>query len=354
MTDPVRAIADAVLYEGYVLWPYRRSALKNAQRFTFGGVYPRAHAQGRVAGDDPSTMQTQCLVEGGPGARVGVGIRFLHVVWRQLQDADGGDVDELVAAGERHLTWEEAVERETVLEPLGLDELATGRLVPIAIEAGRAEESLGPEGAVVRSWEGLRGSLRVRAERVAPDLHRVTARIENLTPWAGGPRDAVMRRTFCSTHTVLRAERAAFVSLTDPPPALGEAVETCENHGTWPVLVGAADERHTLLSSPIILEDHPRIAPESPGDLFDGGEIDGLLILNILSLTDEEKAEVRASDPRAREVLDRCEALTPEELMRLHGRTVTSSGGRTATSSGGRRFRRPEAETFPYPEAETP
>ncbi|MCW3028142.1 MAG: hypothetical protein JWN81_1353 [Solirubrobacterales bacterium] len=74
-----------------------------------------------------------------------------------------------------------------------------------------------------------------------------------------------------------------------------------------------------MLCSPIILEDHPRIAPESPGDLFDGGEIDQLLILNILSLTDEEKAEMRATDPRAREILERTEALTPDQLMRLHG-----------------------------------
>ncbi len=322
MTDPIRAIADAVLYEGYVLWPYRRSALKNAQRWTFGGVYPRAHAQGRAAGDDPWTMQTQCLIEGGPGTRVGLGVRFLHVVWRQMVDAHGHEVDELLAGGERHLTWEEAVEREVTLEPLALDELSAGRRVPVAIEAGRAEESLGPEGAVVRTWEPLAGSLHVGAEDVSPGLYRLTALIENVTPWTGGPREATMRRTFCSTHTVLRVQEGAFVSQTDPPPGLREAAEACENRGTWPVLVGEAGERHTLLSSPIILEDHPRIAPESPGDLFDGGEIDQLLILNILNLTEEEKAEVRASDPRVREVLDRSEALSPEELMRLHGRTV--------------------------------
>ena len=84
-------------------------------------------------------------------------------------------------------------------------------------------------------------------------------------------------------------------------------------------MVGEPGSDETLLSSPIILEDHPRIAPESPGDLFDGGEIDQMLVLNILSLTDEEKAEMRASDPRAREILERTEALTPEEIMRLHG-----------------------------------
>jgi hypothetical protein len=74
-----------------------------------------------------------------------------------------------------------------------------------------------------------------------------------------------------------------------------------------------------MLCTPIILEDHPRIAPESPGDLFDGGEIDGLLTLSILALTDEEKAEIRAGDPRARAVLERTEALTDEQKLRLYG-----------------------------------
>jgi hydrogenase maturation protease len=84
-------------------------------------------------------------------------------------------------------------------------------------------------------------------------------------------------------------------------------------------LVGEESERHTVLSAPIILYDYPRIAPESPGDLFDGTEIDQLLMLNILTLTDEEKAEMRASDPRAREILERSESLTAADFMRLHG-----------------------------------
>jgi hypothetical protein len=321
--DPIRAIADAVLYEGYVLWPYRRSALKNTHRWTFGGVYPRAHAEARDAGDDPWVMQTQCLIEGEGGTRVSVGLRFLHVVWRQVVDADGRALDELTVGGERHLTWEEAVEREVALDAVALDELAAGRRVPISVAAGGEQEPLGPEGAIVRSWEPLEGTLLVAAEALAPALYRITARIENTTPWPGGPREAALRRTFCSAHTTLRApEGGAFVSQTDPPDALQEAAEVCENRGTWPVLVGEPGARDTVLSSPIILEDHPRIAPESPGDLFDGGEIDQLLILNILQLTDEEKAEARASDPRVREILDRSEGLSPEALMRLHGRTA--------------------------------
>jgi hypothetical protein len=321
--DPIRAIADAVLYEGYVLWPYRRSALKNTHRWTFGGVYPRAHAEGREVGDDPWTQQTQCLIEGEGDTAVSVGLRFLHVVWRQVLDADGRELDELTIGDERHLTWDEAIEREVALAPTALDELSAGRSVPISIAAGREHEPLGPEGAILRSWEALEGTLLVSAEALAPALYRITSRVKNTSPWPGGPREAALRRTFCSAHTMLRAsEGGAFVSQTDPPPALREAAEACENQGTWPVLVGEAGERHTTLSSPIILEDHPRIAPESPGDLFDGGEIDQLLILNILQLTEEEKAEARASDPRVREILDRSEALSHEELMRLHGRTT--------------------------------
>jgi hypothetical protein len=323
--DPIRAIADAILYEGYVLWPYRRSALKNQQRWTFGGVYPRAHSEARAAGDDPWTMQTQCLVEGDASeVAVAVAARFLHVVRRQALDAAGRPVDELAVGGERHLTWDEAVEREAATAPFTPPQLARGVNVSIAIAAGRTEEPLReadgrPAGALVRSWEALEGTLALRAERLESALHRLTVRIENTTPWNGGERPAALRRTFCSTHTVLRVWGGAFPSLTDPPPALRDAAATCENRGTWPVLVGQEGDRSTLLSSPIIVEDYPRIAPESPGDLFDGGEIDQLLILNILSLTDDEKAEMRASDPRAREVLERTEALSPEQLMRLHG-----------------------------------
>jgi hypothetical protein len=318
--DPVRAIADAVLYEGYVLWPYRRSALKNAQRWTFGGVYPRAH------GEEPCAMQTQCLLEGTEEARVSVEVRFLHVVRRQACDRDGRPVDALDDAGaggeagegERHLSWDEAAERAVALPPTPLCELADGERLAIAIPAGADEERLAA-GALVRRWERLEGTVELRAERLAPALHALTVRIENDTPWAGGERAALMRRTLCSTHTALEAEGGAFVSLTDPPAWLAQQAAACENVGTWPVLVGEEGARDRLLSSPIVLPDYPRVAPESPGDLFDGGEIDQLLVLNVLALTDAEKREAGASDPRVRELLERTEALTPEQLMRLHG-----------------------------------
>jgi hypothetical protein len=323
--DPVRRIADAVLYEGYILWPYRRSAMKNRQRWTFGGVFPAAWSAERP--DDRSIMQTQGLLQGGDGAEVEVTVRFLQVVERRAErkGPDGFEaVDEIEVRGERHLSWEEATEREVSTGAVALGELASPRRVPIRIAAGEERESLEDAageagGALTRSWQSLKGELEVSAERVGSEVHRLTARISNATPWEGGTRDEALGRTFCSAHTVLRVRGGEFSSLTDPPAELRGSAQGCENVGTWPVLVGEDGDRTTLLSSPIILPDYPQVAPESPGNLFDATEIDQLLVLNILSLTDEEKREMRASDPRAREILERTEALSEEEIMRLHG-----------------------------------
>jgi hypothetical protein len=295
-TDVVRRLADAVLYEGYLLWPYRKSALKNQQRFTFGGVYPPAW-------EDRSVVQAQVLLEGAE-ADAEVSARFLHVVERQVL-RDGEPVDELEADGERWVSWDEAVERE----------IAPG---PIRVEAGDAVEEI-PGGAIRRSWRVLHGELSVTREELRRGLARLTVRIANTSAWTGAAREDALRQTFCSTHAVLRTRRGAWVSLTDPPDALRAEAEACENDGLWPVLVGDEGDRSTLLASPIILSDHPEIAPESPGDLFDSGEIDQMLVLNILSMTDEERRDMRDADPRAREILERTEALTDEEIRRLNG-----------------------------------
>jgi hypothetical protein len=221
--------------------------------------------------------------------------------------------------GVRHLSWEEAAERELGTVGMGLGELtASRRHVTLAISGGREQERLGGA-AIVRSWHGIAGHVEIAAQELRPQLFRLSVEIVNATPFEGASREQALERTLCSTHAVVHARDAQLVSLTDPPAGLRDEALACRNEGAWPVLLGDPGERHTMLCSPIILEDHPRIAPESPGDLFDGGEIDQLLTLNILTLTDEEKAEMRDSDPRTREILERTEALTEEELMRLHG-----------------------------------
>jgi hypothetical protein len=325
--DAVRKIAEAVLYEGYMLWPYRRSSTKNQQRWTFGGVYPRSYSEARGE-DDPWVMQTQCLVSGDRGSAIEVKVRFLHVVERRIgrKNAEGTleFVDELRLGGERYLSWDEATEREVAVGRFELSELESPGRVEIDIPRGSAEEPLADPsgeivGAVVRSWRALRGTVEVEAEPLREGLFRVTVRITNTTPWEGEDRESTLKQTFVSTHTALEVEGGEFVSLIDPPEEFREAAQGCENIKTWPVLVGEEGERNRMLSAPIILYDYPQIAPESPGDLFDGTEIDQLLIFNVLTLTDEEKEEMRASDPRAREILERTESLSPEELMNLHG-----------------------------------
>jgi hypothetical protein len=325
--DAAKKIAEAVLYEGYMLWPYRRSATKNQQRWTFGGVYPRTYSEARGE-DDPWMMQTQCLVSGDGGSVVEVKVRFLHVVERRVswRNAEGTleFVDELRVGEERYLSWDEATEREVAVGRFKLSELYSPGRVEIDVPGGSAEDPLAEPtgevvGAVVREWRPLRGTVEVEAEPLREGLFRVTVRITNSTPWEGEDRESTLKQTFVSTHTTLEVEGGEFVSLIDPPERLRGAAQGCENIKTWPVLVGEEGERNMMLSSPIILYDYPQIAPESPGDLFDGTEIDQMLILNVLTLTDEEKEEMRASDPRAREILERAEALSPEELMNLHG-----------------------------------
>ena len=304
--DAAKKIAEAVLYEGYILWPYRRSTMKNQQRWTFGGVYPKEYSEAR-GGDDPWLMQTQCLVSGSEESTVEIKVRFLHVTERKVGRKNGEDlefVDELRVGRELYLTWDEAAEREIAVGRFTISELLESpKRTGIDIPAGRAEEPLEDSsgevvGALVRSWRALSGTVEVEAEPLRAGTFRVTVRITNTTPWGGKDRESTLRQTFASTHTTLEVEGGEFVSMTDPPEELREFADGCENKKTWPVLVGEEGDTNMLLSSPIILSDYPRIAPESPGDMFDGGEIDQLLILNILTLTDEEKEEMRASDPR--------------------------------------------------------
>ena len=325
MPDRVRQIADAVLYEGYILWPYRRSAMKNQHRWTFGGVYPQEWATAHE--DDSSLMRTECLLEGDERTRIDIEIRFLHVVARQpyVNGEDGPvAVDELDSGIERHLAWQEAIEREVGLHEQAVGELGSPRTLEIELPAGTEEEPVtGVDGDALghlsRSWRELRGRLSVGADPLGDGLWRIVVGIENASPFERETREAALEQTFCSCHTVLRVRGGAFISLTDPPERAREQASRCENVGTWPVLVGEEGDRSTVVSSPIILSDYPQVAPESPGDLFDSSEIDQMLVLNILTLTDEEKREMRESDPRAREILERTESLTPDELMRLHG-----------------------------------
>lgn len=335
--DRVRAIADTVLYEGYLLWPYRRSALKNRRRWTIGGVYPRRYAE---SNSDHWTVHAEFVLETARKTDVEITLRFLHAVHRQVMDGDT-PVDEIRLGGETYTTWQEAREREMASGRISISRLLKSPVrIPVSVPPGSetepitptdpdptylnttglsgAEVSGGGGGArFVRSWGRVAGWVDVSAESAGDGVVRVRVEVVNSGD-AEEHEEAVQAGMLCA-HVVTRTGGGAFVSSTDPPERLAGAVAACGRDGLWPVLAGEPGSHDTVLAAPIVLYDWPQVAPESPGDLFDGTEIDRLLILSVLSLTEDERREMAATDPKARRILERCGALSPDELLALHG-----------------------------------
>lgn len=339
----VENIANAVLYEGYILYPYRPSSVKNQRRWSFGALCPRAYSEAQ-RGTEAWTMQTECLVHGNDQTALSVKVRFLHLLMREvgvrisgcgekgalsrLEEDQFRSVAALEVGGQIYQTWQEAVERQASVQAVKLGELAAKpRRVLFSFLPGHELEPLSDQtgelvGVIVRKQQAIEGAIEISAERAGDNLFKVAVRILNLTSLENADetcRDGALLRAFVSTHTILTVNDGEFVSLLDPSEEFREVVTSCNNVGTWPVLVGEEGERDMMLSSPIILYDYPQIAPESAGDLFDGTEIDEILTLRIMTLTDEEKREMRGVDERARQLLERTETLPMEQVMRMHG-----------------------------------
>jgi hypothetical protein len=348
----VDGIVKAVLYEGYMLYPYRPSAVKNRQRFNFGVVYPRSYSE-LQGGTDAWKMQTECLVEGNDVTQCAVTVRFLRMVTRtigkvstlaselsKIADADCEMAESLPANGKIYQPWQEAVEETIEVTEFGLCPL-TGQPMqwPFRLSAKREREAVRRDdgqivGIIFRDKTSIVGMIELAAECVSEGLYKLSARISNtsrIEDVGSTSREEALARSLVSTHTILEARGGNFVSLVDPPDCYRNFAWTCQNVGTWPVLVGESGQRDTMLSSPIILYDYPEIAPESPGDLFDGAEIDEILSLRIMTLTDDEKEEMRQSDDRTRRILERTEAMPDEQWMKLHGalRGLRSAKGET-------------------------
>jgi hydrogenase maturation protease len=331
----VDTIVNAVLYEGYILYPYRASAKKNRQRFTFGRVYPEAYSIAQ-AGAEPCIMQTECLVQG-LSATLEIAVRFLHPMARDVglpvsapNEKDFQSLAELRVGDEIYQSWHEAVERNVRAENIPLRSLPSEfRNVPFRFPGHRTFEEIvdganRPAGIILRRQESVEGRVEIVAAPVDSEVVKITVKICNLSPLPAdclADQEAVLLRTLASAHTILRVENGHFLSLIDPPADYLAAAATCKNIGTWPVLVGEENkgDRDAMISSPIILYDYPMVAPESPGDLFDAAEIDEILSLRILTMTDEEKREMRHVDAHARRILERTESLPAEDFMKLHG-----------------------------------
>ncbi len=337
--DRVTRIADAVLYEGYILYPYRASSVKNQKRFNFGVLVPPAYSEAQ-SNTEACAMRTECLVEG-DAPRIEVRARFLQLSLREIgrsldpasasAGAGGPDFEPVVSLdvdGVVYHAWQEAVERDVVLAeiPLSACQIApqqreftfgpSEQFEPIYDADSRAV------GLIVRRQQQVQGAIAVEAALLEAGVWKVRVDLRNTTTLGAAhteSRDHVLFYSFASAHTMLGVDGGRFVSLLEPGELRAPAAALCQNVATWPVLVGAADDRDMILSSPIILYDYPQIALESGFDFCDGTEIDEMLALRVLTLTDEEKRLMQNLDLRTNEILKHTESLSPEHWMKLHG-----------------------------------
>jgi hypothetical protein len=340
--DRARAIADAVLYEGYLLYPYRATSSKNQSRWQFGVVGPPGASDAGVGEDD--TLSTQFLIDG--DSELSLVVRFLQLQHRRAErDAGGGryePVDELTSGVQSWVTWDEAVECELSFGPFDLADLQQPRTLPVAVAAGSDTEDV-DGGRLIRTRAAIRAELRVAVER-DDGLHRVSVSVRN-TGEATADKDLgkdldkekAIATSLIGTHLIGEVVGGEFVSLLEPPDSATGPVSRCLQHRCFPVLAGRPGQRDLLLISPIILYDHPEIAEQSEGALYDSCEIDEILTLRVMTMTDEEKAQARATDPLAAAIIDRCDSMSPEAMQQLHGilrNPHAGSGGQERSDPG--------------------
>ncbi len=286
-SEKLQQLVEAVLYEGHILYPYRASARKNRQQSSFGRVYPDAYAASQE-GREPWALQTQCLLRvRQESASVEIHAGFLQPLardigvltnprpaWSPTTEPPFEVVPVFELEGQLYQSWQEATERavHVVFRPL-----SGSHTVPFSFSASRTLEPVrnaagSTVAVIIRHQPALRGELELSCKWLGDGLRCVTLRIVNVSPISQveiGDMDAVLARTFASTHAILKATAADFISLTNPPADCAQAVVDYQKQGLWPVLVGdeAAHDSDTVLAAPIKLPDYPQAAPENPQPL---------------------------------------------------------------------------------------
>ncbi|MFC9648425.1 hypothetical protein [Streptomyces sp. NPDC056937] len=328
-----RRVADALLFEGYVLYPYRASARKNQLRWQFGVLVPPAWQD---AGGEHTWQRTECLLEPRRADRLLVELRFLQVRRRTVErlSPDGGswtEAAELDLPDRVLVPWDEGEEERVALDvPLAwlTGEGHTRRFdLPGGVEHEPVHDgAAGVVGRLVRRTRPLAGEIRLTTEPLPGPYGalRLTATVRNVSAWTPGPQEAgdrasALPHSLIGAHLLLGLPGGRFLSMADPPEWARPAARTCRNEHTWPVLACEEGRDEVMLSSPIILDDHPEVAAESPGPLYDSTEIDEILSLRTAALTDREKREARGTDARAAEVIDLVDGMPAEVMERLHG-----------------------------------
>ena len=259
--SPVDELVESLLYEGYALYPYTPDATKNATPTPFGIVYAPAYAEGLPSAHDH--LRVDCALTADTGVTPRATVRFLQ------------------SQGERHRALERTIEID------------------------------GPGDAIPFDFDGLTGRVRMRLDPMPRGLQRVRVCVHNSTPMADPDVDRAeaLRFALLSTHVVVTAPGGRFVSPLETPEL--------SSVNTFPVLATEADD--TVVGAAIVLPDHPQIAPQSRGNLFDGTEIEEALLLHVHALSDDEREAIADQDPAVREMIERAAATTGEDVMALHG-----------------------------------
>ncbi len=269
MADHLEELLESLLWEGYALYPYTPGATKNATPTPFGIAYPPVYAATLQSTFDH--LELRCVLGAPADAVLSAEVRFL------------------AASGERH---------QAAAHRIGLPGAMVGAL---AGRAARKEVSVG----------GLTVGMALETRPLLGESeYEVVLRVDNLTLVSSGlDRAGALRRSLISTHPVLRVAGGRFLSPLERP---------CRSVNTFPVLATAGDD--VVLGAAIVLPDHPRLAPESLGGLFDSTEIEEALLLHVRTLSDGERAEIERQDPAVREMIARAASATPEDIVALHGR----------------------------------
>ena len=231
----VDQIAKAVLYEGYMLYPYRPSSVKNQQRWNFGVLYPQTYSEAQ-GGTDAYSLRAECLVRGSAGTRLEVNVRFLQLQLRSTQRSDRAEPS---SSGD---CWQEAVERNVAVPAFTVDTLLRQ---PLRQGFEFPEQTVVDDGqnrvaSVVRRQAAVLGELQVTAQKVGEGLFRIATEVRNATRFESpaASRDDALLQSLVSAHAVLGVEAGEFISLLEPPSDLQELAAQCQNSGVWPVLVG--------------------------------------------------------------------------------------------------------------------
>lgn len=301
----VEKIARAMLYEGYILYPYRATSTKNQQRWNSGTLYPRDWAESQRPAES-SRMITECLLRAEENPQLNIRASFLQLI-PSTED------------------WNQGIERSSDHAELDIVKLCQE---PISLRLNFNEPQGGP------GLGALSGNVSVHVLTIEERVYKLHFELVNTTVILNPeslPRKQALLHSMLSAHLLLGVQNGRFISLLDPPHALRQAAQGCQNVGAFPVLAGEEGDCSMMLASPIILYDYPRIAPESTGDFFDGTEMDEMLALRVMTLTAEEKELMRHGDEQARQILHRTETLPPEHWMKIHGairgmRPVTEAG----------------------------